>query len=120
MHLLRVCGLALSLTSITVVSARRDDGRVHANMVKPAAVPLISAPDPSIPVKSRNGTELPPYTTTFYFDQLIDHKNPSLGTFKQRFWHTWEFYETGEFLEVTSNPEHCTHTLPSQQVVPLS
>jgi hypothetical protein len=29
------------------------------------------------------------------FDQLIDHNNPSRGTFKQRFWHTWEFYEPG-------------------------
>jgi len=38
---------------------------------------------------------LPPYNTTFLFDQLIDHNNPSLGTFKQRFWHTWEFYESG-------------------------
>ncbi|KIK54084.1 hypothetical protein GYMLUDRAFT_232374 [Collybiopsis luxurians FD-317 M1] len=46
-------------------------------------------------VVSRNGTQLPPYNTTYYFDQLIDHTNPSLGTFKQRFWHTYEWYETG-------------------------
>jgi hypothetical protein len=46
-------------------------------------------------VTSRNGTILPPYDTVFLFDQLIDHNNPSLGTFKQRFWHTWEFYEQG-------------------------
>ncbi|KAI1784395.1 serine carboxypeptidase S28-domain-containing protein [Ganoderma leucocontextum] len=27
--------------------------------------------------------------------QLIDHTNPSLGTFKQRYYHTYEFYEPG-------------------------
>ncbi|RXW25473.1 hypothetical protein EST38_g449 [Candolleomyces aberdarensis] len=32
----------------------------------------------------------------YYFDQLIDHKNPSLGTFKQRYFHTWEYYKPGE------------------------
>ena len=47
------------------------------------------------PVTSRNGTVLPPYDTTYYFDQLIDHNNPSLGTFKQRYWHTYEWYERG-------------------------
>ncbi|KAJ3985743.1 serine carboxypeptidase S28-domain-containing protein [Lentinula detonsa] len=47
------------------------------------------------PVISRNGTQLPPYNTTYYFDQLIDHSDPSKGTFKQRFWHTYEFYEAG-------------------------
>ncbi|OBZ70209.1 putative serine protease K12H4.7 [Grifola frondosa] len=47
------------------------------------------------PVTSRNGTTLPPYNTTYYFNQLIDHNNPQLGTFKQRFWHTYEFYEPG-------------------------
>jgi hypothetical protein len=41
-----------------------------------------------------NGTAqvLPPYDTIYYFDQLIDHHNPSLGTFKQRYEHiiTWQ------------------------------
>ncbi|KAJ7852314.1 serine carboxypeptidase S28-domain-containing protein [Mycena leptocephala] len=45
------------------------------------------------PVTSKNGTVLPPYNTTFTFQQLIDHNNPSLGTFTQRYWHTYEFYE---------------------------
>lgn len=59
------------------------------------AIPVITAPETVLPVTSRNGTVLPPYNTTFLFDQLIDHNNPRLGTFKQRFWHTWEFYEPG-------------------------
>jgi pimeloyl-ACP methyl ester carboxylesterase len=55
----------------------------------------MSNSEPAGPVTSRNGTVLPPYNHTYFFDQLIDHNNPSLGTFKQRFWHTWEFYEPG-------------------------
>ena len=43
-----------------------------------------------------SGAALPPLNTTYTFDQLIDHTNPALGTFKQRFWTTWEFYEPGE------------------------
>ncbi|TFK38223.1 serine carboxypeptidase S28-domain-containing protein [Crucibulum laeve] len=42
-----------------------------------------------------NGTVLPPYDMVYYFDQLIDHSNPKLGTFKQRYWHTWEYYKPG-------------------------
>lgn len=86
-------GLLSSLTA--PVSARLRDGRLHGNMMRTAAVPVVSAPSPDIPVVSRNGTVLPPYTTVYEFDQLIDHNNPSRGTFKQRFWHTWEFYLSG-------------------------
>ncbi|KAH7925534.1 peptidase S28 [Leucogyrophana mollusca] len=42
-----------------------------------------------------DGTELPSLATVYQFDQLIDHTNPKLGTFKQRFWMNWEFYEKG-------------------------
>lgn len=95
MHLLGFSTVALSLASLTVAAARLQDGRMHGNMMRPAAVPMVTAPSADIPVTSRNGTVLPPYTTVYTFDQLIDHNNPSLGTFKQRFWHTWEFYEAG-------------------------
>jgi len=57
------------------------------------------------PTVDRNGTELPPLNTTYYFDQLIDHTNPSLGTFKQRYWHTWEFYEAGGPIILTTPGE---------------
>ncbi|KAF9029461.1 hypothetical protein BDZ89DRAFT_1159835 [Hymenopellis radicata] len=46
---------------------------------------------PSHPTKEG----LPAYNTTYWFDQLIDHNNPSLGTFKQRFFFSAEFYEPG-------------------------
>ncbi|KDR84025.1 hypothetical protein GALMADRAFT_54306 [Galerina marginata CBS 339.88] len=95
MYLRRVLALAISLAGVVGVSARLQDGRPHGNILQPPSIPLVSLPDPGIPVTSRNGTVLPPYTTIYFFDQLVDHNNPSLGTFKQRFWHTWEFYEQG-------------------------
>ena len=70
--------------------------------------PALMPPRPSIPhvdnpleglsVVSRNGTQLPDYAHVYYFSQLIDHTNPSLGTFKQRYYHTYEFYEPGASL----------------------
>lgn len=71
------------------------DGRVHGNFPRRPSVPVVPIPSDAPPVTSRNGTQLPPYNTTYYFDQLIDHNNPGLGTFKQRFWHTYEWYERG-------------------------
>ena len=47
------------------------------------------------PVTDVNGQVIPPYNTTYYFDQLIDHNDPSKGTFKVRYWTTWEFYKPG-------------------------
>ncbi|KAG8750277.1 hypothetical protein FRC12_012959 [Ceratobasidium sp. 428] len=60
------------------------------------SVPKAEAPT-TLPVRSSNGTTqvLPPYDTIYYFDQLIDHHNPSLGTFKQRYYFTYEFYQAG-------------------------
>ena len=53
--------------------------------------------EPSVPpMNAHTGETLPPLNTTYYFDQLVDHTNPSLGTFKQRYWHTWEWYKPGD------------------------
>ncbi|KAK0200150.1 peptidase S28 [Desarmillaria ectypa] len=43
----------------------------------------------------RESTAVAPYDTVYYFDQLIDHDDPSKGTFKQRYWHSAEFYRDG-------------------------
>jgi len=86
--------LALLASATIAMGIRLPDGRRNANMRPSAALPRVS-PETIAPVVSRNGTELPPYNTTYYFDQLIDHNDPSKGTFKQRYWHTWEFYEPG-------------------------
>ena len=53
-------------------------------------------PVPEGPFFDIAGKSLPPLNQTYYFDQLVDHNNPRLGTFKQRYWHTWEFYRPGE------------------------
>ncbi|KAJ8081304.1 hypothetical protein PM082_007139 [Marasmius tenuissimus] len=55
--------------------------------------------------KRADGKEIPPYDTVYHFDQLIDHDDPSLGTFKQRYWHTAEFYEPGGPIIVYSPGE---------------
>lgn len=83
--------LALGYTTMSKVL----DGRLHANMPPRPSVPKVSAEDAG-PVLGRDGTIIPPYNTTYTFEQLIDHNNPTLGTFTQRYWHTWEFYEPGE------------------------
>ena len=59
-------------------------------------MPPLGTPSEDVPVVSRNGTQLPAYSKVYWFNQLIDHTNPSLGTFRQRYWHTYEFYEPGE------------------------
>ncbi|KAG1787153.1 serine carboxypeptidase S28-domain-containing protein [Suillus plorans] len=56
------------------------------------SLPKLSAPQRS--VISPNGTALD-ITTVYHFDQLIDHDNPGLGTFKQRYWMNWECYKPG-------------------------
>ncbi len=70
-------------------------GAMNGNMMRKASTPQVAVPSNTIPVTSRNGSILPPYDMVYYFNQLIDHSNPTLGTFKQRFWHTYEFYEKG-------------------------
>ncbi|KAF5387993.1 hypothetical protein D9615_000647 [Tricholomella constricta] len=80
---------------LQLAAAALPDGRPHANVMRPPGIPFVKLMNLDAPVVSRNGTELPPYDTTYYFDQLIDHNNPSSGTFKQRFWHTYEYYEPG-------------------------
>ncbi|KAG2049013.1 peptidase S28 [Suillus hirtellus] len=59
------------------------------------SLPKLPLPNRYRFITSQNGTVLPPITTVYYFDQLMDHNNPDLGTFQQRYWMNWEFYEPG-------------------------
>ncbi|KAH8094950.1 serine carboxypeptidase S28-domain-containing protein [Cristinia sonorae] len=52
-----------------------------------------------------SGVSLPSINKTYYFDQLIDHNNPRLGTWKQRYWHTWEWYKPGGPIILTTPGE---------------
>ncbi|KAG2039995.1 serine carboxypeptidase S28-domain-containing protein [Suillus americanus] len=59
---------------------------------------LPKIPVPQHPITSPDVTTLPDVpgiTNIYYFDQLIDHNNPGLGTFQQRYWMNWEFYKPG-------------------------
>jgi hypothetical protein len=96
----KVARLTLSLfIAFRFTSAILPDGRFNANQMRKPAPPRVQVPA-DWPVTSRNGTQLPPYDTVYYFDQLIDHNNPELGTFQQRYWHTYEFYEPGGYNSV--------------------
>lgn len=85
------------------VGAVLRDGRPHGNMAPNPLIPRVSAPTQAL--TTVNGTTLPPIDTVYYFDQLIDHNNPGLGTFKQRYWHTWEWYEPGGPIIITTPGE---------------
>ncbi len=91
----KIASVILPLLALT--NARLPDGRLHANSPRPPTVPVITADD--LLVTDITGAALPPLNTTYIFEQLIDHTNPSLGTFQQRYWTTWQWYETGESLE---------------------
>jgi hypothetical protein len=81
-----------ALLSVSFVDAAIPNAMLRGRPV----IPQIPVPERSL--TSPNGTDLPPLTTVYYFDQLIDHNNPSLGTFQQRYWMDWEFYADGIFF----------------------
>lgn len=85
---------ALFSALVLCTHARLRDGRPHANMMRPPSIPSVPSTT-GTSVISKNGNPIPPYNTIYYFNQLIDHSNPALGTFQQRYYHTWEFYEPG-------------------------
>ncbi|KAI0040522.1 peptidase S28 [Auriscalpium vulgare] len=66
--------------------------------------PRISAGD-GARLHAQSGEQLPPLDTLYTFDQLIDHNNPSLGTFQQRYWSTWEYYKPGGVIILTTPGE---------------
>lgn len=84
--------LLLLLTSgISLANALIPNAILHR---KPAGIPYMHNHVLELSVTGPNGTtSIPPsLETVYYFDQLIDHNNPALGTFKQRYWANWEFY----------------------------
>jgi hypothetical protein len=79
------------------------------SLLGPAALVLANLPDgrfngsqppmplpPKVPsLKTLGPLSTSPEFPAYYFDQLIDHSNPGLGTFQMRYWIDWEFYEEG-------------------------
>lgn len=68
----------------------------HPNILPRPSVQLIDVDN--LNRTDVNGVPLPPLDTIYLFDQLVDHQNPRLGTFKQRFWMSREFYIPGGCL----------------------
>ena len=91
MALMRLLASLLAFLALGSIVHGLLHERPHGNMMP--TVPMIKISDGHL--MSRNGTKMPSLNTTYYFDELIDHTKPGLGTFKQRYWHTWEWYEPG-------------------------
>ncbi|KAI0644791.1 peptidase S28 [Trametes meyenii] len=87
--------IALAVALLQLAAARPFRAKGLAVRLPKPPVPHLELDSQNFPISSRNGTQLPPYDYSYSFQQLIDHSNPSLGTFRQRYWHTYEFYESG-------------------------
>ncbi|KAI0751819.1 peptidase S28 [Daedaleopsis nitida] len=80
----------LLASSVTALSPSLDPYQTRPH------IPYVDEPDESISVlKFGSNKQISSHHETYYFEQLIDHRKPSLGTFKQRYWHSYEFYEPG-------------------------
>ncbi|KAG8942757.1 hypothetical protein FRC04_003527 [Tulasnella sp. 424] len=87
--------LVLAISSIPFASVLAGS---HGN-----GLPRTNIRDPPPPPTTTSATE-DQVTTPHYFDQLIDHNNPSLGTFKQRYWFSDEYWTRQGAPIVLSNP----------------
>ncbi|KAK7053371.1 hypothetical protein VNI00_003997 [Paramarasmius palmivorus] len=83
----------------------RDHTRPNANIMRKPGLPRVVAQVPAVNPNDVNGNPIPPYTQEYWFDQLIDHQNPNLGTFKQRYYHTWEYHKPGGPIILTTPGE---------------
>ena len=92
--------LFLSVFLVSTVAALSP--LVHELQLPRAHIPYADDPDDNVAISSFHSSQnLPPYKTIYYFDQLIDHHKPELGTFKQRYWHNYEFYKPGKPLRMS-------------------
>ncbi len=96
MAVLRLLELAFIASCFSLTSALLRNGRLRGNTMPMPVMPVIGIEGTTSYAVTSLADELPPYDTVYYFDQLIDHNDPSLGTFQQRYWHTYEFYEPGK------------------------
>ncbi|KAH8118760.1 serine carboxypeptidase S28-domain-containing protein [Phellopilus nigrolimitatus] len=110
--------LALLVTAASAQALKRDGKSRARGPASPRFAMHHVEFDDSAMVARSNGTALPPYDTVYYFDQLIDHNNPGLGTFQQRYWHTHQWYEPGGpivlFLPGEDNAASFTEYLTNQ------
>ncbi|ESK97155.1 hypothetical protein Moror_6376 [Moniliophthora roreri MCA 2997] len=91
----------VSLTYFQLTAAR-DHNRPNANIMRRPGLPRVVGQVSAVALVDADGNSIPPYTQEYWFDQLIDHQNPRLGTFKQRYFHTWEFYKQDSWKYLTN------------------
>ena len=90
MPLVAFMGLILFGLVFLIITVIPVDGKAPFNPNH--GIPqLVAARSPHAPLNARSDD-----LTIYTFDQFIDHDNPSLGTFKQRYWLNAEYYEAGE------------------------
>jgi len=78
----------LQTTSLNLSKSRNSTNVDVGNVEEPNATKR--------PVVDLDGNLIPDYDVIYTFDQLVDHKDPKKGTFKQRYFHTWEYYKPGK------------------------
>ncbi len=61
----------LAFCPLLRVNGALRDGRIHGNAIPRPSIPVVTIENPDEPVLSRNGTVLPPYNTTYIFNQLM-------------------------------------------------
>lgn len=86
------------LASVPLAYALCPNSYNNPGLSPRSLVPVVSAPDPLASGAFRlfhTDEEHPPLNTTYYFNQYIDHNDTTLSTFRQRYWVSWEFYESG-------------------------
>jgi len=89
--------MLISISLLGQAVARLPDGRLNANHpLFPVILRVTEFQANNVdPVTDVSRKEILPYDTVQYFDQLIDHDDPSKGTFKVRYLTTWEYYNPG-------------------------
>ncbi|KAK2606354.1 hypothetical protein QQS21_003285 [Conoideocrella luteorostrata] len=83
-------GMRLSVFAAAVAALAGSVNGLHAKQ-ELGYIPLIPEDAESPRGISKRATN--PNIKAATFQQLIDHKNPSLGTFTQRYWYNAEFYK---------------------------
>ncbi|KAK1218112.1 hypothetical protein PQX77_019211 [Marasmius sp. AFHP31] len=115
--------LLATLASFLISSCYAVGSDVQLSFPRPKPPTAGKAP-PGKVFKRSSGEEIPPYggylTQFIPTSDQIDHNNASRGTFKQRYWHTAEFYEPGGpiilYSPGESNAEGYTSRLTNSSV----
>jgi hypothetical protein len=103
------------LASASLAYALALKGYSNPGLTPRPLPPAISAP-PSLEfhafLVTPSGDEHPPLGTVYYFNQYIDHNDPKRGTFKQRYWVSWGFYEPGAWQRRVCHTYLISRVLP--------